>query len=41
MPPLEIIAVALGVANILLVAKRNIWNFPVALIMVALYARIF
>ena len=41
MSPLEIIAVALGVANILLVAKRNIWNFPVALIMVALYARIF
>ena len=41
MSPLEIIAVALGVANILLVAKRNIWNFPVALIMVALYARTF
>ena len=41
MSPLEIIAVALGVTNILLVAKRNIWNFPVALIMVALYARIF
>jgi nicotinamide mononucleotide transporter len=41
MSPIEIIAVVLGVANILLVAKRSIWNFPVALVMVALYARIF
>lgn len=41
MSPIEIIAVALGVANILLVARRSIWNFPVALVMVTLYARIF
>ena len=41
MSTIELIAVALGVANILLVARRSIWNFPVALIMVALYARIF
>lgn len=41
MSTLEIIAVALGVANILLVARRSIWNFPVALVMVTLYARIF
>jgi nicotinamide mononucleotide transporter len=41
MSPLEIIAVMLGVSNILLVAKRSIWNFPVALVMVTLYARIF
>ena len=41
MSPLEIIAAALGVANILLVARRSIWNFPVALVMVTLYARIF
>lgn len=41
MSPIEIIAVVLGVANILLVAQRSIWNFPVALVMVTLYARIF
>jgi nicotinamide mononucleotide transporter len=41
MSTIEIIAVALGIANILLVAKRSIWNFPVALVMVALYARLF
>lgn len=41
MSPIEIIAVALGVANILLVARRSIWNFPVALVMVTLYAQIF
>jgi nicotinamide mononucleotide transporter len=41
MSTIEIIAVALGVANILLVAQRSIWNFPVALVMVTLYARIF
>jgi nicotinamide mononucleotide transporter len=38
---IEIIAVAFGIANILLVARRSIWNFPVALVMVTLYARIF
>jgi nicotinamide mononucleotide transporter len=41
MSAIEIIAVILGIANILLVARRSIWNFPVALVMVALYARIF
>jgi nicotinamide mononucleotide transporter len=41
MSTIEIVAVALGVANILLVARRSIWNFPVALVMVTLYARIF
>jgi nicotinamide mononucleotide transporter len=41
MSTIEMIAVALGIANILLVAKRSIWNFPVALVMVTLYARIF
>jgi nicotinamide mononucleotide transporter len=41
MSAIEIIAVMLGVANILLVARRSIWNFPVALVMVTLYARIF
>jgi nicotinamide mononucleotide transporter len=41
MSAIEIIAVVLGVANILLVARRSIWNFPVALVMVTLYTRIF
>jgi nicotinamide mononucleotide transporter len=41
MSAIEIIAVTLGIANILLVARRSIWNFPVALVMVMLYARIF
>jgi nicotinamide mononucleotide transporter len=41
MSAIEIIAVMLGVANILLVARRSIWNFPVALVMVTLYAQIF
>jgi nicotinamide mononucleotide transporter len=37
----EWIAVALGVANIILIIRRSVWNFPVALLMVALYGRIF
>jgi nicotinamide mononucleotide transporter len=41
MSPIEIIAVSFGIANIVLVARRSIWNFPVALVMVTLYARIF
>jgi nicotinamide mononucleotide transporter len=41
MSAIEIIAVMLGIANILLVARRSIWNFPVALVMVTLYAQIF
>ncbi|MEK6637372.1 MAG: nicotinamide riboside transporter PnuC [Pseudomonadota bacterium] len=41
MSTIEIIAVILGATNILLVAQRSIWNFPAALVMVALYARIF
>jgi nicotinamide mononucleotide transporter len=41
MSAIEIIAVILGIANILLVARRSIWNFPAALVMVTLYARIF
>lgn len=41
MDPLEIAAVALGVVNVALVVKRSIWNFPVALVMVTLYAIVF
>jgi nicotinamide mononucleotide transporter len=38
---LEIIAEILGVINVTLVVLRNIWNYPVALVMVSLYAVIF
>jgi nicotinamide mononucleotide transporter len=38
---LEVIATLLGVANILLLVRRSIWNYPFGLVMVALYARIF
>lgn len=41
MSPIETVAVALGIANIVLIALRNIWNYPVALAMVSLYAVIF
>lgn len=41
MSPIETVAVALGIANIVLIALRNIWNYPVALVMVSLYAVIF
>jgi len=38
---LEIIAFVLGLINVGLVVRRSIWNYPFALVMVALYARIF
>ena len=38
---LEILAVLLGIANILLIIKRSVWNFPVAIVMVLLYFVIF
>jgi nicotinamide mononucleotide transporter len=38
---LEIIATLLGLANILLLVRRSIWNYPFGLAMVALYAHIF
>ena len=41
MSALEIIAVILGVINIVLIARRSIWNYPFGIVMVALYARIF
>ncbi len=37
----EIIAVALGLANILLLVWRSIWNYPFGIAMVCLYAWIF
>ena len=39
--PLQILATLLGVVTIVLLIRRNIWNFPVGLVTVALYARIF
>ena len=41
MNPLEIIAVALGLANIGLLVRRSIWNYPFGMAMVALYLFIF
>lgn len=41
MNPLEIVAAALGLANILLVVRRSVWNYPFGLAMVSLYAWIF
>ena len=41
MSTLEIIAVILGVINILLIIRRSVWNFPVGIVMVALYCVIF
>lgn len=39
--PLEWVAVLLGVANIILLVRRSIWNFPVGIVMVLLYFEIF
>ncbi|AOL93048.1 nicotinamide riboside transporter PnuC [Porphyrobacter sp. LM 6] len=41
MNPLEIIAVVLGLANIGLLVRRSIWNYPFGMAMVALYFVIF
>ena len=41
MNQLEWIAVALGVANIALLIRRSIWNYPVGIAMVLLYFEIF
>ena len=41
MSPLELVAVALGLANIVLLVRRSIWNYPFGLAMVTLYAAIF
>jgi nicotinamide mononucleotide transporter len=41
MSPIELAAAALGLANILLIIRRSVWNFPVAVAMVALFALLF
>lgn len=40
MNPLEMAAVALGLANITLLVRRSIWNYPFGMAMVALYVLI-
>lgn len=39
--PLEIVAVILGMVNIILIIRRSIWNYPFGIAMVACYAWIF
>jgi nicotinamide mononucleotide transporter len=41
MSAIEIVAVLFGIANILLIIRRSVWNFPVAIVMVSLYFVIF
>lgn len=41
MSPLEIIAVILGLANIILIVRRSLWNYPFGIAMVSLYFFIF
>lgn len=41
MSTIEIIAVMLGIANILLIIRRSVWNYPVGIAMVTLYFFIF
>lgn len=38
MNPLELLASLLGVANVALLVRRSIWNYPVGMVMVALIA---
>ncbi len=39
--PIEAVATLLGIANVTLVVRRSLWNYPFALAMVSLYAWIF
>lgn len=41
MSPIEIVAALLGLANILLLVRRSLWNYPFALAMVSLYAWVY
>lgn len=41
MNPLEIVAAFLGLANIVLLVYRNVWNYPFGIAMVLLYAFVF
>jgi nicotinamide mononucleotide transporter len=39
--PIETVAVLLGIANIVLIIRRSVWNYPFGIVMVTLYAVIF
>jgi nicotinamide mononucleotide transporter len=39
--PIEAVASLLGIANVALVVRRSLWNYPFALAMVALYGWVF
>jgi nicotinamide mononucleotide transporter len=39
--PLETVATGLGVANIVLLIRRSIWNYPVGIVMVSIYSYVF
>ena len=41
MSELEFVAVAFGLANIGLLIRKSVWNFPAGIVMVSLYAGIF
>lgn len=41
MSPIELAAAALVLANVAMLARRSVWNYPVALCGVALYAHVF
>ena len=41
MSPIEIVAALLGIANIWLLVRRSVWNYPFGLAMVAIYAVVF
>lgn len=41
MSTLELVAALLGVANVVLLIRRSIWNYPFAMAMVTLYAGVF
>lgn len=41
MSPVEALAAALGVVNVLLVVRRSVWNYPFGLVTVGLYFFVF
>jgi nicotinamide mononucleotide transporter len=41
MSAIEAVAALLGLVNVWLVVRRNVWNYPFGIVMVLLYARIF
>lgn len=41
MSPIEATAAALGVINLVLIARRSIWNYPFGIVMVCLYFVVF